>query len=139
MIGRVMALDWGKVRIGVALSDPMRVIATPYDTFDAKPREQLLKRIADVIEREEVTLVLVGLPFNMDGSEGTSAQAARELVKDVAALGVQVETHDERLSSFAAEKALREIGRKPSRDKARVDRVAATLVLQEYLDSRQTG
>lgn len=132
-----MALDWGTVRMGVALSDPMRMIASPYDTFDAKPRELFLRRIAEIIEHETVTLVLVGLPFNMDGSEGASAKGARELVADVEALGVKVETWDERLSSFAAEKTLREIGRKPSKDKARVDRVAATMLLQEYLDSHR--
>lgn len=132
-----MALDWGTVRIGVALSDPMRMIASPYDTFDAKPRDLFLRRIAEIIDHETVTLVLVGLPFNMDGSEGSSAKGARELVRDVSALGVEVETWDERLSSFAAEKVLREIGRKPSKDKARVDRVAATMLLQEYLDSHR--
>ena len=133
-----MALDWGTVRIGVALSDPMRIIASPYDTFDAKPRDLFLRRISEIIERETVTLVLVGLPFNMDGSEGSSAKGARELVDAVASLGVEVETWDERLSSFAAERALREIGRKPSRDKARIDRVAATMLLQEYLDSHRS-
>ncbi|MCB2198269.1 Holliday junction resolvase RuvX [bacterium] len=132
-----MALDWGTVRIGVALSDPMRMIASPYDTFAAKPRDLFLRRIAEIIDHETVTLVLVGLPLNMDGSEGSSAKGARELVRDVSALGVEVETWDERLSSFAAEKALREIGRKPSKDKARVDRVAATMLLQEYLDSHR--
>ena len=135
MWGRVLALDWGRVRVGAALSDPLRTFASPYATFDAKPRAELLRRLQQVIDREEVILIVVGLPYNMDGSEGTSAQAAREFARDLEAFGLPVVEFDERLTSFQAEQKLREIGRKPSKDKGRVDRVAATLLLQEYLDS----
>lgn len=135
MPGRVMALDWGSVRVGVALSDPMRMIASPWETVEAKPRKRLLERLQKVIEEEQVVLVVVGLPYNMDGSEGASAKEARRLALDVAEFGVPVVEYDERLTSFEAEKKLREIGRKPSRDKGRVDRVAATVLLQEYLEA----
>lgn len=130
-----MAVDWGRVRVGVALSDPMRMFASPYDTLDARSRDRLLESIASIIEREEVGLVVVGLPYNMDGSEGTSAEEARKLAGQIHDLGVAVDTLDERLTSFEAEQKLREIGRKPSRDKGRVDRAAAAILLQEYLNT----
>ncbi len=133
---RVLALDWGRVRVGVALSDLMGMFAAPYDTFAAKPRAELLRRISKVIEEEEVNTVAVGLPMNMDGSEGESAKQARILAGEVEELGVKVVMIDERLSSFEAERKLREIGIQPSRDKGRVDRAAAAIMLQEFLDSK---
>ncbi len=134
--GRVLALDWGTVRVGVALSDPGRVLASPYDTFPAKPKQQLFDRIRKVVTQEEVKDIIVGLPLNMDGSEGDSAKKARAFAVEIEnETGIEVICLDERLSSFSAEQTLRAVGRKPSKDKARVDRVAATLVLQEYLDS----
>jgi len=134
-MSRILALDWGSKRVGVAISDGLRMFASPFDTFDAKPRQELLRKIEKVIQAEEVELVIVGVPFNMDGTEGDSAKQARQLVEDVEKLGIVVETVDERLSSFQAEMKLREAGRKPSRDKGRIDRAAAAIFLQEYLDS----
>ncbi len=134
--GRILALDWGTVRVGAAISDPGRSLASPFDTFPAKPLAELLNRLRKIVTREEISLIVVGLPVNMDGSEGKSAQKAREFATEVGEqLGVLVECVDERLSSFSAEQTLISIGRKPSKDKGRVDRVAATLFLQEYLDS----
>lgn len=123
------------MRIGVAISDAGRSLASPFDTFDAKPKQALIERIKRVVGAEEISLLVVGLPVNMDGSEGGSAQKAREFATEIGeATGLEVVCVDERLSSFEAEQTLRSIGRKPSRDKGRVDRVAAALFLQEYLD-----
>jgi putative holliday junction resolvase len=134
--GSILALDWGTVRIGVALSDGGRSLASPYDTFPAKPKQLLFQKIKKVVKTEEVSRIIVGLPINMDGSEGGSAKKAREFAAEVEAeTCLDVICIDERLSSFEAEQTLISIGRKPSRDKGRVDRVAATLILQEYLDS----
>ncbi|HEB84627.1 MAG TPA: Holliday junction resolvase RuvX [Bacteroidetes bacterium] len=137
-MGRVLALDWGRVRIGVALSDPTGSLASPYRTLSARPRETFLRELAGILREEEVELVLIGLPLHMNGSEGESAEAARALAAEVETLGVPVRLWDERLSSFTAESNLREAGRKPSRDKARVDRVAAAILLQEFLDSGES-
>ena len=132
---RILALDWGTVRVGAALSDGLGTLATPYDTFPAKPQIELVRRIRSVVEKEVVQRIIIGLPLNMDGSEGGSAKDARKFADLIQSeIGIPVELVDERLSSFEAERRLREIGRKPSRDKGRVDRVAAALLLQEYLD-----
>jgi putative Holliday junction resolvase len=135
-MGRILALDWGTVRVGLALSDAGGVMASPYDTLPAKPIERLLQSLQRIVKDEEVERLVVGLPLNMDGSEGASAEKAQELAKLLEDnLPVPVRMLDERLTSFEAERKLREIGRKPSRDKGRVDRVAAAILLQEYLDS----
>lgn len=134
-MNRVLALDWGTVRIGLALSDPGGTIASPYDTLPAKPRDQLIRKLRSIIANEMVDRLVVGLPLHMDGSRGGSAEKAEELANLLREeFTLPVEMIDERLTSFEAERKLREIGRKPSRDKGRVDRVAATIMLQEYLD-----
>lgn len=133
--GRILALDWGEVRIGIATSDVGRSLASPFDTIPAKPREEAVRKIVRLVDEYDVTLILVGLPLNMDGSEGKSAEKARAFAEEIKlATGKPVECIDERLSSFSAEQALRALGRKPSKDKGRVDRTAAALILQEYLD-----
>ncbi len=136
-MGRMLALDWGRVRVGVALSDALGMLATPYDTFSAKPRDQLLNKVVELVHREEVERVIIGLPLNMDGSEGASAQEARRLGEELTGRGLPVVYYDERLSSHEAEQKLRSLGHKPSREKGRVDRAAAAIILQEYLDSHQ--
>lgn len=136
-MGRMLALDWGRVRVGVALSDALGLLATPYDTYQAKPREQLLDRIVGLVQREMVDRVIIGLPLNMDGTEGASATEARRLGQELTERGLQVVYYDERLSSYEAESRLRSMGRKPSRDKERVDRAAAAIILQEYLDTHR--
>jgi putative Holliday junction resolvase len=137
---RILALDWGTVRVGAALSDPLGKIASPYETFPAKPQVELVRRIRETVEKEHVERIIVGLPLNMDGSEGSSAASARAFAEDVRRdLAIPVEMVDERLSSFEAEYRLRAIGRKPSRDKGRVDRAAAAILLQEYLDQHASG
>ena len=136
-MGRILALDWGRKRIGVAISDPSGFLATPHSTLKAFPRERLWEELGRIIEAENISSLIVGLPFNMDGSEGASAGEARKLVESVRRFGLPVEVHDERLTSFEAERLLREMGKKPSRDKAMVDKAAAAILLQDYLDSHR--
>jgi putative pre-16S rRNA nuclease len=134
--GRILALDWGTVRIGAALSDAGRSLASPHETFSAKPKQLLFQQIKKTVSDYEVMRIVVGLPINMDGTEGESAKKARNFATEIKEMiGLDVICIDERLSSFEAEQTLRALGRKPSRDKGRVDRVAAALFLQEYLDS----
>jgi putative Holliday junction resolvase len=95
--------------------------------------------LREIISRHSIARLVVGLPLNMDGSEGSSAQGAREFAERLRELDLPIDWQDERLSSFSAEKMLREAGRKPSREKARVDQAAAAVFLQEYLDSQVGG
>jgi putative holliday junction resolvase len=135
---RVLAVDPGKVRVGLALSDEGGRLATPHSTLAAGAR--LADRIADVAQEAGAGSVIVGLPRRLDGSEGPEAEAARALADEIAAAsGLAVELWDERFTSSMAESALRSSRPKRGRKVATArreatDRVAAAVLLQSYLD-----
>jgi putative Holliday junction resolvase len=133
---RVLALDLGTKRIGVAVSDLTGTIASPLTVIArSKSRRHDHHRIAELVRAEEAELVVVGLPISLSGDEGPAARAARSEVRSIATLiDVPIETFDERLTTVTAERALSEAGvRGPSR-RAVVDKVAAAVILQTYLD-----
>ncbi|HET7870011.1 MAG TPA: Holliday junction resolvase RuvX [Actinomycetota bacterium] len=132
--GRILGLDLGDVRIGVAISDPGRRVAVPMGTVHTGAPADL-KAIAKLVRDHEVTLVVVGHPLKMSGAQGTRARHAEEFVAALRqVLPVPVVLQDERLSTVEAERTLREAGA-GSRDRRRaVDRSAAAVILQSYLD-----
>lgn len=132
--GRILGLDLGDVRIGVAISDPGRRVAVPMGTVHTGAPADL-KAIAKLVRDNEVTKVVVGHPLKMSGAQGTRAHHAEEFVAALRqVLPVPVVLQDERLSTVEAERALREAGA-GSRDRRRaVDRSAAAVILQSYLD-----
>ena len=132
--GRVLGLDLGDVRIGVAISDPGRRVAVPMGTVHTGAPADL-KAIAALVRDNEVMLVVVGHPLTMSGGPGTRARHAEEFVSALRqVLPVPVVLQDERLSTVEAERALRESGA-DGRDRRRsVDRSAAAVILQSYLD-----
>lgn len=136
-MGRVMAIDWGQRRIGIALSDESRTIASPYTVVHRSGSlDRDLDSIVDISKENDVTRVVFGLPVRLDGSVGLEAERVLEVAEKLGAkTEITVTTWDERLSTAAAEKAL--IGGNVSRVKRRslVDQVAAALILQSYLDS----
>jgi putative Holliday junction resolvase len=134
--GRVLGLDPGERRIGVAVSDVSRTIASPVRFIDRKT-EDVAQTLRDIRDEYEIAIVVVGLPINLDGSEGRSAQAARDfadLVND--ATGLTVELQDERFTSRTAEAALIEGGVSRKSRKEKRDQVAAAVMLQSFLDRR---
>jgi putative Holliday junction resolvase len=130
--GRVLALDLGAARVGVAVSDATAVLASPLTTLRAGDHWA----IARLVEEEGVALVLVGLPRNMDGSHGPAARAAEAEAGAIAAtLAVPVVLVDERLTTVSADRALRaQGGRKGPARRRVVDRAAAAVLLQGWLD-----
>jgi putative Holliday junction resolvase len=136
-MGRVVGVDPGEARIGLAISDETRSIAFPRETVDAKDgRAKALGRVREALAHDEVSLAVVGLPLRLDGSEGEAARRARAFGEALAeALGVEVIYWDERLTTVAAERSLREMGRRGSRRREVVDQSAATILLQGYLDA----
>lgn len=129
---RVLGLDVGERRVGVAISDPGETMAVPKTTLNRSEGTRALARLAT---EEEVGLIVIGLPLSMSGEEGEQAQQTRAFASKLEAdLGVPIEFWDERLSSVAAERLL---GDGRARVKERVDALAATLVLQSFLDSRR--
>lgn len=136
----MVALDWGRRRIGVAVSDPTATIASPHSAVrhGGDPEEPPGELTALLAELSPVRLV-VGIPRHMDGSEGEMAEEARSFAEALAdATGLPVDTWDERLSSEAARRTLAEVElpRSKRREKGRVDAMAATLVLKAWLAAR---
>lgn len=132
--GRVLGLDLGDARIGVAISDPDRKVAVPFGTVrTGAPAD--LKAIARLVEENDVTLVVVGHPILLSGESGTRAHHAERFSEAIRAfVSIPVVLHDERLSTVEAERSLKRAGAS-GRDRRRVgDRSAATVILQSYLD-----
>lgn len=133
---RVLGVDPGARRIGLAISDPDGLIATPLAALTVTGQHQVVQKLAAEVARHGVERVVMGLPLRLDGRESDAARAARKLSSRLAEVsGLQVVLWDERLSTMAAERALREGGVRGAKRKAAVDSVAATLILQSYLDA----
>jgi putative Holliday junction resolvase len=136
--GRVLGLDLGDVRIGVAISDPHRRLAVPLGTVRAGQPPVELRAIADLVSENDVVLVVVGHPLSLSGRAGPRARHTQELAAALAsALPVPVELQDERLSTVEAERALRDAGAKGRDVRRAVDRSAATVILQAWLDAHR--
>ena len=135
---RVLALDLGTKRIGVAVSDATETLASPRPpVLRSGDRARDHRRIAEVVSEEEAGLVLVGLPLSLDGSEGPAATAAREEVDELrAALQVPVDLQDERLTTVTAHRLLAEQGLDSRKRRSVVDGAAAAVMLQAWLDGR---
>jgi putative holliday junction resolvase len=135
-MGRVLAVDPGTRRVGLALSDPGATIAQPLAVLQADPMESLPERLAEQAKRHEATELVVGLPRRMDGALGPEALDAKALAERLRRLtGLPVTLVDERLTSVAAERALLATGTRRARRRELSDQVAAALILQTYLDS----
>jgi putative Holliday junction resolvase len=133
---RILALDHGTKRIGVAISDETAIIAQPLEFLAAAPLEEFLKRLEDIIDSRRVGEILVGIPRNMNGTYGPAAARAREFAECLkGAFAVPVKTWDERLTTVQATRFLIETGMRREQRKTKVDQTAAAIMLQSYLDS----
>ncbi len=133
---RTLALDHGTVRIGVALSDELQLIAQPLEFIPAEPLAAFLDRLNVIIREKEVGLILVGMPRNMDGSLGPAAEKVQGFVATLQhAVAVPIQTWDERLTSVQANRLLIQGRVRRDKRKEKVDKMAAAILLQSYLDS----
>ncbi|MGQ9689259.1 MAG: Holliday junction resolvase RuvX [Desulfobaccales bacterium] len=135
--GRILALDVGSKRIGVAVSDPLGITAQGLEVLQRRDWEQDLQRLLKIAGTYDIKTILVGLPRHMDGRLGEQAVEILALARALAAaLEAEVATWDERLSTMEAERLLLAADMSRARRRRVVDQVAATLILQAYLDSR---
>jgi putative Holliday junction resolvase len=135
---RILALDHGTRRIGVAVSDELKVIAQPLEFIPAEPYADFVERLKTILREKEVDLILIGMPRNMDGSYGSAALKVREFVavlKDK--IAVPIRMWDERLTTAQAQRYLIEGGVRREKRKEKVDKTAAAILLQSYLDNLQ--
>jgi len=133
---RKLGIDYGDVRLGFALSDPMGIIASPLEVYTRKGLDRDLQYIAALIKEKEVDAAVIGLPVNMDGTKGERAQKSLDFGGQLNRYcGVKVEYFDERLSTVSAERALLEGNMRREKRKEVIDKIAAQIILQNYLDS----
>ena len=134
---RILAIDHGTVRMGLAISDDLGMIAQPLEFIPAEPFTNFVERLKELIRDKEVELILLGMPRIMDGSYGPAALKVQEfaaVLKDK--IAVPIQTWDERLTSAQANRLLIQADMRRDKRKQRVDGAAAAILLQSYLDSR---
>src|SRR6058998_1052874 len=132
---RILALDHGTKRIGIALSDELKMIATPLEYVLAEPFLDFVKRLKEIIREKEVELILIGMPRNMDGSYGPAALKVQEFIAVLkTSVTIPIKPVDERLTSVQAHRLLSEAEVRGRQRKGKVDKSAAAVLLQSYLD-----
>jgi len=135
---RILGLDVGESRVGVALSDPDGILAIPVAVIAREGEDADFAAILGLVRQHEVECIVVGLPYSMDGSLGQQAERVQDFVDRLSRhVQVPVVTWDERLSTVAAKKMLVDAGAKKAKRKQRIDATAAAIILQGYLDRMQ--
>jgi len=133
---RVLAIDHGTKRMGIAISDELRTIAQPLEYIAAEPLDKFFTRLAQIIADKQISLIVVGVPRNMDGTYGPAAAKVQEFVTALKeAVAVPIKSWDERLTSVQANRYLIEADVRRSKRREKVDKTAAAILLQSYLDS----
>lgn len=133
-MGRIMALDVGDARIGIAVSDPLKIVANPLSTLFRKKTDEDFEEIARIAKEHEAELIVCGLPRSMNNEENPQTQKTRDFVEKLKNyVSIPIKFFDERLTTVSAERALIEGGVRRENRKNVIDKVAATMILQNYL------
>lgn len=136
---RIMALDLGDSRIGIAFSDPMHIIANGYETYSRKKTDADFEHIVSLVKEKDVGVVVIGLPINMDGTMGERVDKSKEFGEKLKTLlpeNIKIDYMDERLTTVSAEKMLIDADVRRDKRKTVIDKIAATIILQSYLDKK---
>ena len=137
-MARILSIDHGDARVGLALSDELEMLAHPFETVHVAKTDPI-ERIVEVIREHRISTVVLGMPFRMDGSEGTAVEKVRAFAADLGSKveGVEFVEVDERLTTVTAQSQLHASGKKTRDTRNIIDQAAATVILQDYLDSKQ--
>lgn len=135
-MGRVLAIDYGDKRIGLALSDPLKIIASPFKTIRNDNKDNFIKLIEGIIIKEDVELIIIGLPLGMSGQITDQTTKVKFFSEKLSLIGITIKYVDERWSSIAAKRSIQEQGIKTGHNKQLVDQTAAAIFLQQYLDQK---
>lgn len=134
---KILGIDPGDRRVGLAIADSGLGIATGFGVIEYAGKERFIEKIGSIAGEEDISLIVMGLPMNMNGSEGEAAKKSRRLAETIKEkLNIEVELVDERLTTHQAIKQVHETGGKTGADKGRVDMLSAIVILQSYLDGK---
>ena len=135
-MSRILAIDYGDVRVGLALSDLTCTIAQPFKTLNYDDMNHLINQLSEIINEKQVNKVVVGIPYNMKGDDTQQTTKVREFVSILEQkLGYEIIFVDERLTSSEAEKFMHQMHIKTGFNKDKIDKIAASIILQEYIDT----
>ena len=135
---KAMGIDFGLARIGISLSDDTKFLASPFETYKRKGTEQDIQHLVEIINTKKVDEIVCGLPMNMQGEEQEIANRTREFMATLNEyVDLKINFVDERLSSLMAEEMLKETERDWKKRKEKLDAVAASIILQDYLDEKR--
>lgn len=133
--GKAMGIDYGSVRIGIAMSDPLRIISSPFETYVRKNIDADVDYILGLVKTNNVTTIVFGMPLNMDGTQSDTGIAVKEFAQKIAeGCDCEIIFQDERLSSVEAEEFLIQANIKREQRKAMIDKIAAQIILQSFLE-----
>ena len=135
-MGRVLGIDYGDSRIGLAMSDPLKIIASPFKTIRNEGNEKCLQVFQSLIKEKDVEAIVVGLPIGLKGQETAQTKKVREFADLLYALKLPIRLEDERLSSVSAEKSMIQQNIKTGHNKGLIDQRAAAIILQQFLDKQ---
>jgi putative Holliday junction resolvase len=135
-MGRVLGIDYGDSRIGLAMSDPLKIIASPFKTIRNEGNEKCLQVFQSLIKDKDVEAIVVGLPMGLKGQETAQTKKVREFADLLYALKLPIRLEDERLSSVSAEKSMIQQNIKTGHNKGLIDQRAAAIILQQFLDKQ---
>ena len=135
-MNRILGIDYGDVRVGLALSDLTCTIARPFKTLNYNDMDHLLSQLFQISEENKVNKIVVGIPYNMKGDDTKQTTKVRDFIFILEQkIGYKVDIIDERLTSSEAEKFLHQMNIKTGFNKDKIDKIAASIILQEYLDT----
>ena len=133
---RVLAVDYGERRTGIAVSDELGITAQGLDTIEVKDEAEIPDQVARVVKETGAETIVVGLPLNMDGTESVKSRKVREFAAHLSEItSLPVVFRDERMTTIQAHRVMREMNKKTYKNKPLIDKISATLILQEYLKS----
>lgn len=135
---RIIGIDYGRKRIGMACSDPLRLTAQPLNTVVLKTPAEAVNRVCEALAAYDVELVVIGIPMSLSGGKsGAMAEEVRSFVEGIAKRGYQTHLEDEAFTSQQAKDTLRKSGKKEKQMRGKLDTIAAQIILQDYLDSHR--
>ena len=135
-MGRYLGIDNGEKRVGLALSDPLKIIATPFRTLLVHNKNQIIRELDKIIDEQDVELIVVGNPLGMKGQQTAQTKRVMEFTDKLRDIGYKVMLEDERLSSVSAKRVMIEQEIKTGYNKELIDQIAAAIILQQFLDKQ---